>query len=66
MEKRCDNCQYWHPLEFDLYSMFVQGRQKAGACRIGPPERDKADGVGKWPLTVCTDYCGLFAANEGN
>ena len=58
----CADCRWWH-----FQATEEAGRRddaKAlGYCRRMPPER-RENGVGAWPITLPTDWCGEYVHKD--
>ncbi len=58
----CSACQWWHfhPREGEEAS----AEQGVGYCRRFPPTR-RENGIGAWPITFGSDWCGEYAERTG-
>ncbi len=58
----CSACQWWHyhANEGDEANL----EKGVGYCRRFPPSR-RENGVGAWPITFGTDWCGEYAERKG-
>ncbi len=54
----CSGCRWWHyhPTE----GAEPDSEQAVGYCRRFPPSR-RENGVGAWPITFGSDWCGEYA-----
>jgi hypothetical protein len=54
----CSGCRWWHyhPTE----GAEADSEQAVGYCRRFPPSR-RDNGVGAWPITFGSDWCGEYA-----
>ena len=60
MKNRCEDCKWWD----SSTKSAMDDQDVTGLCRVKPPVADKRNGIGRWPFTEDTDWCGSFAAKE--